>query len=964
MKLCSCHIENFGGLSQFDLDFQAGLTTIRADNGFGKTTLAVFLRTMFYGFPRAGKTLDKNDRKKYLPWQGGKFGGTLTFSHEGVTYRIERTFGATPRQDTFTLYELDPLRKSSRFSENIGQELFGLDLDSFERSTYLPQNRTFSSLTTDSIQAKLGDLVEDANDVGSFEKAMQTLRSKRSTYVPYRGSGGLVNETVGAISQLQTELDEAALRRTELERVQAEAEDLQAACTQAQTDLTAVREQITSASQAAARKTLQQQYTALQTQLEECALQEAALRRRYPDGLPDDAALQEMSGLLDQAAVLQGSAAASAAVQQAEARIQRESGRFAAGLPTEADFAAQEARCRKALSLRGALQQSGFAEAESLAQLEALFAPGVPDLETLDRWEADLTEQARLRAQLEATALSPEEAAQQRQLSAFFAAGIPDDAMLHLRTADLARLESLRQETAQLEAQAAAEAPAPKPRTALPLLAVGLLCLLAGIGLLAVPLYLPGILAAGCGAVLLIAGIYAQLRRTITAELRQDSGLSVRLDANRQTLTRMTADLESFLHRYPVSDRDPQAALDEIRRLAAAARSVQQRTAAVAPRQTAIQAQIDAVTDRLQTALRPYRQDPRHLSDFRAKREQLLRLRQQKAESDAQTDGLRREIADLEDAVAAFLRPYTPLDRPVSDLLSELRRDCDAYRQAEACLRDWDTLQQTRQAEQAALLTQIQTFFASCGLETADRDTLQQLRDDRAALLALQTRRAALAAQIAQFQAEQGDLLQATEPASDDLDTLKDEELQLRNDLNRLSRTLAETRQQQRQLRRSVDEIPAKADALAQRQAEKRQYLQNSALLDTTMELLQQAREQLSARYMAPVQQRFTTYLHQLWGTDPGKLLLDTDWNVRLERSGAARELGYFSAGSADLVLLCMRFSLVDALFRDARPFLILDDPFLNLDDRRTEAALHLLDQLAERYQILYLTCHSSRAGS
>ena len=83
MRLISCHIENFGGLSAFDMAFDTGLTILREENGFGKTTLAEFIRAMFYGFPRKAKTLDKNRRQKYTPWQGGKFGGNLTFRLDG-----------------------------------------------------------------------------------------------------------------------------------------------------------------------------------------------------------------------------------------------------------------------------------------------------------------------------------------------------------------------------------------------------------------------------------------------------------------------------------------------------------------------------------------------------------------------------------------------------------------------------------------------------------------------------------------------------------------------------------------------------------------------------------------------------------------------------------------------------------------------------------------------------------------
>ena len=87
MKLIHLYIENFGGLHQYELNFSDGLTVIQEENGFGKTTLAEFIRAMFYGFPRKAKTLEKSRRQKYTPWQGGKFGGNLTFQLDGKDYR-------------------------------------------------------------------------------------------------------------------------------------------------------------------------------------------------------------------------------------------------------------------------------------------------------------------------------------------------------------------------------------------------------------------------------------------------------------------------------------------------------------------------------------------------------------------------------------------------------------------------------------------------------------------------------------------------------------------------------------------------------------------------------------------------------------------------------------------------------------------------------------------------------------
>ena len=82
----------------------------------------------------------------------------------------------------------------------------------------------------------------------------------------------------------------------------------------------------------------------------------------------------------------------------------------------------------------------------------------------------------------------------------------------------------------------------------------------------------------------------------------------------------------------------------------------------------------------------------------------------------------------------------------------------------------------------------------------------------------------------------------------------------------------------------------------------------------------------------------------------------------RAEQRELVRSLADLAAQEqVDLVLLCMRFALVDALFKDQETFVILDDPFVNLDDLHTAQALELLQTLSSNRQILYLTCHSSR---
>ena len=74
-----------------------------------------------------------------------------------------------------------------------------------------------------------------------------------------------------------------------------------------------------------------------------------------------------------------------------------------------------------------------------------------------------------------------------------------------------------------------------------------------------------------------------------------------------------------------------------------------------------------------------------------------------------------------------------------------------------------------------------------------------------------------------------------------------------------------------------------------------------------------------------------------------------------------SRDIGYLSAGKQDLVGVCMRMALVEAMYKEEKPFLIFDDPFVNLDDNNIKGAMKLLDEIAKNYQVIYFTCSESR---
>lgn len=90
-----------------NINFNDGVNVINQPNGWGKSTLAAFLKAMLYGFDTKKEPgAFERERKLYKPWQGGTYGGELDFEADGVEYRLVRTFGLTEKQDDFHLYRL------------------------------------------------------------------------------------------------------------------------------------------------------------------------------------------------------------------------------------------------------------------------------------------------------------------------------------------------------------------------------------------------------------------------------------------------------------------------------------------------------------------------------------------------------------------------------------------------------------------------------------------------------------------------------------------------------------------------------------------------------------------------------------------------------------------------------------------------------------------------------------------
>lgn len=205
MKLIKCHIENFGKLSDFTYDFTDGCNTVCEENGWGKSTLAAFLRVMLFGFRNEGKRDPlENERKRYSPWQKGVYGGELQFESEGKQYSVRRTFGSKSAEDEFQLTDTKTNLPCSDFAQNLGEELFRIDAGSFERTIFISQNDC-ETFVTDGINAKIGNLAENTDDINNFETAAKRLNDLLNSMSPSRKTGSIRRDK-DRITELKTQI--------------------------------------------------------------------------------------------------------------------------------------------------------------------------------------------------------------------------------------------------------------------------------------------------------------------------------------------------------------------------------------------------------------------------------------------------------------------------------------------------------------------------------------------------------------------------------------------------------------------------------------------------------------------------------------------------------------------------------------------------------------------------------------
>ena len=266
MQITKCYVQNFGKLQDYTLTFNCNFNTILEQNGWGKSTLATFVKAILFGLSSTTKRdLDDNERQKYLTWGRETFGGYVEFVLNNHPYRLERKFGSKQNQDSATLYDLNTNKTCTTYSPNIMEEYFGINSETFERSTYIAQGHITTEIN-DGIRAKLGNLLQNEQQ-NNFNAAIDKITDLRKQKQLYRGKGGEIDDIRQKIDATNLKLAHAQEQKAQLDILQTKSTQELQTIAQKQKELSDIEKQLSQIDKQHAQNIELERYDELQQKL-------------------------------------------------------------------------------------------------------------------------------------------------------------------------------------------------------------------------------------------------------------------------------------------------------------------------------------------------------------------------------------------------------------------------------------------------------------------------------------------------------------------------------------------------------------------------------------------------------------------------------------------------------------------------------------------------------------------------
>jgi uncharacterized protein YhaN len=332
-----------------------------------------------------------------------------------------------------------------------------------------------------------------------------------------------------------------------------------------------------------------------------------------------------------------------------------------------------------------------------------------------------------------------------------------------------------------------------------------------------------------------------------------------------------------------------------------------------------------------------------------------------------------RAFADAAGALAQAIAPHLA-QLPPDETVSELHRLLDAA-QAEATKAQELAKQveeKTTALNQSSERRQLAKSELDRLMKAAKSATLEELElaEERSrAALELRTRLQNVEEQMTQIGAAPAATLSAEVDGLDlpDVEARIQQVSQLNDDLNERRRELDEAVGQERALLKEMaggDAAAERAAAAEGTKASVREQAEQYARLRIAIAVLRGQIDRFREDSHGPLLNRAGHFFSKLTCAECSGLTtgFDERGNVVLlgrRNNGAEMTVDQMSEGTRDQLYLALRLATIEQQLKRSEPLpLIVDDLFVNFDDRRAAAGFEALAEIAENTQVVFFTHH------
>ena len=211
MILEKLYIDGFGKFSDYSLNFSPSIQILYGENEAGKSTIHAFIQAMLYGIPKGASK--KEVFFQYRPFSKALgFGGSLTFSHQGKSYCVQRDFLQGGEAHITILPQGEKLFEGESFLQSV---LSPFSLESFKNTVSIRQLKSSTEREmVYELQAMLSNFQESGNVELNPQAALDYLEQEearlREKMIPdaskrYSGLLGEVKNTRRSLSLLDAE---------------------------------------------------------------------------------------------------------------------------------------------------------------------------------------------------------------------------------------------------------------------------------------------------------------------------------------------------------------------------------------------------------------------------------------------------------------------------------------------------------------------------------------------------------------------------------------------------------------------------------------------------------------------------------------------------------------------------------------------------------------------------------------